>query len=145
VPGFGGLVISFVHFSAVKSIFKVGDKKKFRRTVRPEDTAAFESGEVHPVYATFALARDAEWCSRLFVLEMKEAHEEGIGTFVNIRHLSPALTGQEVIFEATIEELKGNEVNCYFTAKVGERIIAEGKTGQKILNREKLDSLFAKL
>lgn len=113
--------------------------------MREEDTAVFESGEVHPVYATFALTRDAEWSSRLFVLEMKEEHEEGIGTFVNVRHASPAFVGQQVVFEAVIDELKGNELNCSFTAKVGERLVAEGRTGQKILLKEKIDKLFSGL
>ncbi len=128
----------------MKSIFKVGDTKVFERLVRLEDTAAFEAGAVHPVYATFALARDAEWCSRLFVLEIKEANEEGIGTFINVKHLSPAFTGDNVLFAAQIDELKGNEVNCSFTAKVGERLIAEGRTGQKILTKEKIEKLFGK-
>ncbi|MFN8285368.1 MAG: hypothetical protein U0V74_01375 [Chitinophagales bacterium] len=126
----------------MKDIFKVGDSKFFERIVRQEDTAAFESGEVHPVYATFALTRDAEWSSRLFVLEMKETHEEGIGTFVNVEHVSPAFVEDKVLFEAVIDELKGNEVNCSFTAKVGERLIARGRTGQKILVKEKIERLF---
>lgn len=125
--------------------FKIGDKKTFERVVRREDTAAFESGEVHPVYATFALTRDAEWSSRLFVLEMKEAHEEGIGTFVNIKHISPAFIGNTVVFEAVIDELEGNAVNCAITALVNGRIIAEGRTGQKILSKEKIDKLFNSL
>lgn len=124
------------------SKFKVGDKKTFERTVRDEDTAAFESGEVHPVYATFALTRDAEWSSRLFVLEMKEENEEGIGSFVNVKHISPAFIGDKILFEAVIDELKVNEMNCSFNAKVGERIIAEGRTGQKILLKEKIEKLF---
>jgi fluoroacetyl-CoA thioesterase len=126
----------------VKSIFSIGDKKTFERVVRDEDAAAFESGTVHPVYATFALARDAEWSSRLFVLEMKEAHEEGIGTFINIKHVSPALVGDLVVFEAVIDELKGNDVNCTFTARAGTRLIAEGRTGQKILTKEKIEAIF---
>ncbi|MFN8299262.1 MAG: hypothetical protein U0T75_09165 [Chitinophagales bacterium] len=129
----------------MKSIYRIGDKKTFVRLVRAEDTAAFESGAVHPVYATFALTRDAEWSSRLFVLDMKEATEEGIGTFVEVKHLSPAFVGQQVIFEAVIEELKGNEVNCAFTARVGERLIASGRTGQKILPKEKIERLFSSL
>jgi fluoroacetyl-CoA thioesterase len=129
----------------MKSIFKVGDKKIFERIVREEDTAAFESGPVHPVYATFALTRDAEWCSRLFVLDMKQENEEGIGTFVNVTHISPAFTNDKVTFEAVIDELKGNEVNCSFTAKSGIRVIAEGRTGQKILPTEKLEKLFSSL
>ena len=62
----------------MKNIFKVGDKKVFERLVRQEDGASFEGSHIHPVYATFSITRDAEWCSRLFVLEMKEADEEGI-------------------------------------------------------------------
>ena len=76
---------------------------------------------------------------------MNEEHEEGIGTFVNVKHLSPAFIGDRVLFEATIDELKGNEVNCSFTAKVESRIIAEGRTGQKILLKEKIEKLFEDL
>lgn len=129
----------------MKPLFKIGDKKQFTRTVRAEDTAAFDSGQVHPVYATFALARDAEWSSRLFVLDMKEPNEEGIGTFVNVRHISPAFVGQQVEFEAVIDELNGNEINCSFTAKANGRLVAEGRTGQKILPKERIEKLFASL
>jgi len=127
------------------SKFDIGDKKIFERVVRQEDSASFEGNNVHPVYATFAVTRDAEWCSRLFVLEMKEENEEGIGTFVNVKHVSPALIGETVLYEAVLDEEKGNEVNCRFIAKIGERIIAEGRTGQKILLKEKIEKLFDSL
>src|SRR5579863_5248156 len=100
----------------MKSIFRVGDKKTFERVVRKKDVAVFDTGEVHPVYATFALARDAEWCTRLFVLDMKEKHEEGIGTFVNVKHIAPAFVGDKVVFEAVIENLTNSNVNCLFIA-----------------------------
>lgn len=129
----------------MKSIFKIGDTKYYERTVTDSDVATFASGTVHPVYATFALTRDAEWSSRLFVLEMKEDNEEGIGTFVNIMHLSPAFAGDIVQFEAVIDELKGNEVNCTITARCGSRVIAEGRTGQKILLKEKIEEIFERL
>jgi fluoroacetyl-CoA thioesterase len=90
--------------------FKTGNAKTFRHTVTEADIARFESGEVHQVYATFALARDAEWSGRLFVLEMKDHDEEGIGTGINTKHLSPALTGQEVMFTATLIEANKNEI-----------------------------------
>ncbi len=124
------------------SKFNLGDKKYFERVVRMQDSASFEGNNVHPVYATFAVTRDAEWCCRLFVLEMKDETEEGIGTFVNVKHLSPALIGETVLYEAVLEEENGNEVNCSFTAKVGERKIAEGETGQKILLKKKLEKIF---
>ncbi len=110
-------------------------------TVEQADLATFETGNVHPFYSTFALGRDAEWACRQFVLQMKEADEEGIGTFLNIRHKSPAMLGDSVEFIATVSLLEGHQIDCSFVAKVGERIVAEGEQGQKILKKEKLDRL----
>ncbi len=129
----------------MKNLFKVGDKKYFTKTVGVNETATFESGQVHPVYATFALGKDAEWSSRLFVLEMKEEDEEGIGTFLTIYHQSPALVGQEVTFEAEIIKLEKNNIECKYVAKVGDRVVANGETGQKILKKEKVNKLFKSL
>ena len=127
----------------MKDIFKVGDKKTFKVTVSPADTASFEAVEVHPVYATFALGRDAEWACRLFVLEMKEADEEGIGTMLNIDHVSPALVGSQVCFEAIVDSINQNEIICTFQAKVGDRLIAKGMQGQKIIKKARLEALFS--
>ena len=129
----------------MKQIFSRGDKKYFSRKVTEADTAIFESGQVHPVYATFALARDAEWCCRLFVLEMKELDEEGIGTFVTVEHISPALVGSTVEFVAEVKTIEKNEIICNYTALVGERIIAKGEQGQKILKKERIDNLIENL
>ncbi len=129
----------------MKSIFTVGDQRIFEKTVVKADLAVFDAGSVHDVYSTFALGRDAEWSSRLFVLEMKEAGEEGIGTFLNITHKSPALLGQTVKFIATVANLNKNNVDCDVIVKVGERIVAECQTGQKIVSTEKLNLLFESL
>ena len=126
----------------MKNDFKIGDIKTFSHVVTDEDTAKFDSGEVHAVYSTFALARDAEWSGRLFVLEMKEEGEEGIGTGITIKHSSPALMGQEVIFTATLTAVNGNEVVTDFVARVNDRVIAEGTQWQKIVKKEKLEKLF---
>lgn len=129
----------------MKNLYKIGDQKIFEKTVGAQDIAEFESGTVHNVYATFALGRDAEWSSRLFVLDMKDADEEGIGTFLNIEHQSPALIGQSVQFTATITLLDKNAIHCSVEAKVKERVIAICITGQKIIKKEKLESLFNQL
>jgi len=126
----------------MQHLFQPGDTRHFTRIVRPEDCASFDSGSVHPVYATFALARDAEWCCRLFVLEMKDETEEGIGTRLTIEHLLPALQGNEVIFTATISGLHHHEITCTYEAHSGGRLIATGVQVQKILKKEKLERLF---
>lgn len=122
--------------------FEIGDEKVYTHQVTKADTATFAAGTVHPVYATFALTRDAEWAGRLFVLEMKEEHEEGIGTFVEVQHLGPALIGDTVTITASVESIQGNELVCSFVARVGDRLIAKGRTGQKILERKRLAQLF---
>lgn len=123
-------------------IIEIGSQKYYSKLVEQADCAAFNSGLVHPVYATFALGRDAEWACRLFVLEMKEEEEEGIGTFLNISHKSPALLGSIVEFTSTVKSIHKNEIICSFIAKVGNRIIAEGEQGQKIIAKQKLEKLF---
>lgn len=123
--------------------FQAGDQQYFTRLVKKEDCAAFDTGEVHPVYATFALARDAEWCCRLFVLEMKEGDEEGIGTALTIEHLAPAIAGSQVEFVATIKLIVNHTITCSFVATCSGRTIATGTQVQKILKKEKLASLFS--
>ncbi|MFN0275556.1 MAG: thioesterase family protein [Chitinophagales bacterium] len=126
----------------MKNPFQTGDEKIYSKEVKANEIAEFESGTVHQFYATFALAKDAEWSTRLFVLEMKEEGEEGIGTFIEVTHHAPAMIGEVVDFYAKLEEVNGHEVICSFEARVGERKIASGKTGQKILKKEKVERLF---
>jgi predicted thioesterase len=126
-------------------VCKVGDIRKITKTVTPADLATFETGNVHPFYATFALGRDVEWACRQFVLEMKDEDEEGIGTFLNITHKSPAILGDEVEIRAMLTELHGNTVNCSFLVMVSDRLVAEGTQGQKILKKEKVDRLIEQI
>lgn len=125
----------------MKSLFHIGAKTTLQFTVGEKDLAEFETGVVHEFYGTFALGRDAEWTCRQFVLEMKEEGEEGIGTFLNIRHQRPALLNETVSITAEIIRLEGNSIDCSFEVRVGERVIATGTQGQKILKLEKLARL----
>jgi fluoroacetyl-CoA thioesterase len=126
----------------MKEIFKTGDSKEYRKVVQAQDVAAFQGEIVHPVCSTFALARDIEWTTRQFVLEMKEENEEGVGTFLTVEHKGPAFVGEEILFKGKIEQINGHELICSYEAHVGLRLIATGKTGQKILKKEKIDKLF---
>ncbi len=136
----------------MRSIFKSGDRKSYLHRVTESDLPAFEGDPrmrdreaLHPVYSSYALARDAEWTCRLFVLEMLEDDEEGIGTAICLEHLSPALPGSEVRFEAEIESIEGNRIRCRFSAYVDERLIACGTQEQAIVKKERLAGLFRSL
>ena len=129
----------------MKNIFKVTDKKQHAKVVESMDLANFETGVVHPFCSTFSIAREMEWASRLFVLEMLEDDEEGIGTKIEINHYSPALEGEELIIEAIITSLDQHEIICKIEVSVGERTIASGVTGQKILKKTKLANMISNI
>lgn len=129
----------------MKNIYKKGDQKTHKFIVVPADFASFIHEAVHQVCSTFALAREIEWSTRLFVKEMLEAGEEGIGTTLNISHAGPALAGETVEIIATFEEIKEKEIVCTYEAKVNDRMVAFGITGQRVIPKIKLQQLFDNL
>ncbi|MBL3657425.1 thioesterase family protein [Fulvivirga sediminis] len=127
----------------MKNLFQPGDIKIYRRKITEEDVASFHGKIVHHVCSTFSLARDIEWTSRLFVLDICDHDEEGIGTQLEIKHLSPALVGDEITISAILRTFEENELMCDYVVKVGERKVAEGKTGQKILKKNRIKEIFS--
>ncbi|MCS7028812.1 MAG: hypothetical protein NZ519_08605 [Bacteroidia bacterium] len=123
----------------MKNPFQKGDKKYFERHVTEAHIAKFDTGVVHPLYSTFAIAQDMEWVCRLFVLEMLENGEEGIGTQLSIEHISPCLLGEVALHTATLEYVEGNTVFCSVEVKVGERLIAKGTQTQKIIDKARFN------
>jgi fluoroacetyl-CoA thioesterase len=128
----------------MRLIFKLGDEKVYKKLVTEADVAAFHGEVLHEVCSTFSLARDFEWSSRLFFIQMKEEDEEGVGTFLSIDHKSPAFVGEEIIFTATVAKIEKNELMCRIEAKTGKRLIATGTTGQKMLKKDKLKRIFTR-
>lgn len=129
----------------MKNPYPIGAVEVYHTTVTPDKLAQFDAGLVHPVYSTFALAKDAEWACRLFVLNMKEDGEEGIGSFVSVNHVAPAPLGSSVEIRATLQEVAGNKIVCTYQAFCGERLIAEGSQTQRIINKAKFDALIESL
>lgn len=129
----------------MKTPFQPGDHKRHTHRVTDADLASFETGMVHAVCSTFALGREMEWSSRLFVLDMKENDEEGVGTFLEIAHHGPAFEGEELEIDAVLESQHGNEVICSIEVKVKNRPVASGRTGQKILKNDRIKQIFTRL
>lgn len=129
----------------MKNPFRTGDLKIFETKVTEEKLASFESGIVHPVYSTFALGKDVEWACRLFVLEMKETGEEGVGTFLSVEHLYPAPLGSKIKISACLESVVDREVVCSWTAEANGHLIGKGKQIQKILDKARFDQLLQSL
>jgi fluoroacetyl-CoA thioesterase len=125
--------------------FQPGDQVSFTTTVTedklarfPEATDHYAGGLIHPVYSTFALARDAEWCGHLFILQMREPHEQGVGSALTVEHLAPALPGSEVVHTTTLVSVEGRRVRSTFEVHCGARLIARGTQEQVIVDRAEL-------
>lgn len=129
----------------MKQTFRPGDRKIFTTKVTKDDVASFNGEEVHPVYSTFSLGRDAEWACRLFVLEMKDEQEEGIGTQLQITHVAPAIVGSEIAIVAEIQDIQNNTIVCSFEVFHKDRLIATGSQTQKILQKEKIRMMIQTL
>lgn len=121
------------------------DKKLHAYQVTVNDLAEFDSEVVHHVCSTFALAREIEWASRLFVLDMLKENEEGLGTRLEIEHLSPALEGEVLKLEATLNDRIKNDVFCSIIVEVNGRIIAKASTVQKIVNKSQFIENLSRL
>jgi predicted thioesterase len=129
----------------MESRLRIGDKRTFVCQVSPNDVAAFDSGVVHPVCSTFSLAKNIEWASRLFVIDIKNEDEEGIGTMLHIEHFSPALVGHKITYDAVVTSFEKNELLCDVSVTINNRVIAKAKTGQKILKKDKINQIFSSL
>lgn len=135
----------------MKNPFSIGDIKKIYTEVTDQKLAEFDTEQVHPIYSTFALVKDAEWACRQFLLEMTESGEEGIGSYISVNHISPAVLGSKIMVEARLVSVIGNKIDCYYEVfslkndgdHETKRLIAYGSQVQKIINKSKFDEVLA--
>ena len=72
----------------------IGRTAIFELVVTPEMTVDFEElGPLHPVYATYWMAKHLELVGRKVLLPYLDPEDEGIGYGVTVRHLAPAAPG----------------------------------------------------
>jgi predicted thioesterase len=124
----------------------------FETIVTDEMTVDFEHpddpqlGKLHPVYATYWMAKHMELAGRKIILPFLEEGEEGIGSKVSVDHLASALPGMKVRILAEHSHTKGNRIYARCTAwnELGD-LIGEGQTEQVILPKTKLMRIFQKL
>jgi predicted thioesterase len=112
--------------------------------VTDEMTVDFgELGRVHPVYATYTMAKHFEEAGRKLLLPHLEDGEEGLGSSVAVEHLAPSWVGDRLRIEARCVEVSGNRLVCECTAidDTG-REVGRGTTGQVVLPREVLDGVL---
>jgi predicted thioesterase len=102
-----------------------------------------ELGKIHPVYATYWIARHMEEAGRKVILPFLEEADEGLGTAVAVKHLASALPGMRVEVVAKHVVTEGRRIVCDCTAisELGD-LIATGSTEQVVLPSSKVQTGF---
>lgn len=118
------------------------DPVRHTHKVSEVDYAHFKDEKVHHVCSTFALAREIEWTTRLYIHKIKKEDEEGVGTMLEINHLAPAFEDDIIEVVAKVESFHNRELICSYEVRVGDKLIATGRTGQKLLPKSVLSEKF---
>ena len=118
----------------------VGSSAVLEVVVTPELTVHFEElGPVHPVYATYNMAKHFEEAGRKLLLRHLDPDEEGLGRSVAVEHLAPSWVGDRVQVVARCTEVRGTHVTCECIATDGDgREVGRGSTVQVVLARDVL-------
>jgi len=104
-----------------------------------------ELGRVHPVYATYTMAKHFEEAGRKLLLRHLDDGEEGLGSAVSVEHLAPSWVGDRLTIEARCVGVDGNRLTCECRASDGDgREVGRGSTVQVVLPRERLDALLSR-
>ena len=99
-----------------------------------------ELGRVHPVYATYTMAKHFEEAGRKLLLRHLDDGEEGLGSAVSVEHLAPSWVGDRLTIDARCTEVRGNRILCDCNATDGDgRQVGTGSTVQVVLPRAVLD------
>jgi predicted thioesterase len=120
----------------------VGETTVLEVVVTPEHTVDFdEMGRVHPVYATYTMAKHFEEAGRKLLVPHLEPGEAGIGRSVSVEHLAPSWVGDRLRVTATCLDVTGTRLTCGVEAvdEYGRRL-GHGTTVQSILPAEILDA-----
>ena len=118
----------------------LGESAALEVVVTPELTVHFEElGSVHPVYATYNMAKHFEEAGRKLLLRHLGDDEDGLGRSVAVEHLAPSWVGDRLTIVARCVAVDGNRVTCECTATDARgRALGRGSTVQVALPRRVL-------
>ena len=100
-----------------------------------------EMGKVHPVYATYTMAKHFEEAGRKLLVPHLEPGEAGIGTSVTVEHRAPSWVGDTIRVTARCTEVRNGRltVECWATDAYG-RDLGRGTTVQAVLPAEVVEA-----
>jgi fluoroacetyl-CoA thioesterase len=103
-------------------------------------------GPVHPVYATFWMARHMEEAGRTMLLPFLDGTEDAVGEAIQVSHRALALPGTRLTVTAAYASTAGSRVVARCTAQAaGGEVVGVGETVQVVMPRAALLERLARL
>ncbi|MFD2370523.1 thioesterase family protein [Brevibacillus sp. GCM10020057] len=113
-----------------------GTTAQFTVTVTEDMFPAFDGKVIHPVMSTVSMIYHMEKAGRYVLAPHLEEHEEGVGFAIDIKHVGPAVAGQQVTFRAVCVEVTDKRVVCEVTADTPRHRVGTGLFTQAVFNKE---------
>ncbi|MBO8162580.1 MAG: thioesterase [Brevibacillus sp.] len=114
-------------------------------TVTEDMRPIFDGKVVHHVMSTVSMIYYMEKAGRQVILPFLEEDEEGAGFGIDIKHVGPAVIGQEVRFKAICTEVTHKRVVCDVFAETDFNLVGKGSFTQVIFNKTEIMQRFAEL
>ncbi len=122
-----------------------GTSASFTVTVTEDMLPAFDGQVVHRVMSTVSMIYYMEKAGRHVILPYLDEDEEGSGFAIDIKHVGPAVVGQEVTFTAVCTEVTEKRVVCDVTAETSRNRVGIGSFTQAIFNKQDMARRFREL
>ncbi|WP_442601007.1 thioesterase family protein [Paenibacillus sp. KN14-4R] len=133
----------------MKLVPQVGFSSMLTVTVTEQMRPVFHDQVIHDVMSTVSMIYYMELAGRELLLPLLEEGEEGAGLAMDVKHIGPAVVGQEVTFQATCTDLTSKRLVCEVIAKTDQNMVGKGTFTQAIFQKQdmvdRIEQLKAKV
>ncbi|WP_134703656.1 thioesterase family protein [Ammoniphilus sp. YIM 78166] len=129
----------------MKDGLKPGVQVEFKIVVDESMRPSFDGQVVHDVLSTVTMVYYMEKAGREVILPYLDESEEGAGYGLDIKHVGPAVVGQEVRFQAICTEVTEKRVVCEVTAETEWNVVGKGTFTQAIFQKKEMAQRLADL
>ncbi len=129
----------------MKSSLQAGVSAAFTITVTDEMRPAFDGKVVRDVLSTVSMIYFMEKVGRDVLLPHLDEDEEGAGFHIDVKHIAPAVVGQEVTFRAVCTSVTPKRVACEVSAEADGNLVGKGTFTQAIFNAQQGAERIARL
>jgi fluoroacetyl-CoA thioesterase len=120
----------------MKTTPRTGESHQQTRVVEPAHTIAFAG--LPPVLATPWLVWHLEHAALDLLAPHLAEGEISVGTRVELDHVAPALSGEEVTYAARIVLVDGADATFHVEARRGTRVLSRGLHKRRVVAVERL-------